>query len=85
MQHDVELEMRNGATLGIQADLNIGGKLTLKTNALLSQSGQSTISFGDNLYLASRYEISEQSQLSVGSYLYVPNNGELIISDILRA
>ena len=84
MDHNVDLEMRSGATLVIKANLTIGGKLVLKTNAVLTQSSQSMVSVGGRLYLASKYELSDQAQLTVGTYVYVPTNGELVINDTSR-
>lgn len=77
MQATVDLEMRSGATMDVQADLNIGGLLTLKTNAILTQSSQSVVSVGQRFSLAAEYNLYDQAQLLLEKGIYCPNNGRL--------
>ena len=80
MKENVDLEMRSGATMDVQADLNIGGLLTLKTNAILTQSSQSTVLVGNRLYLGADYNLYEHANLVVAHDIYCPNTCRLGIN-----
>ena len=80
MQADVDVEIRTKATLDIQADLSIGGKLKLQYSAAVTQSSQSIVSIGKMLHLAANYDLSDQARLDVGSNIYVPTSGRLAIN-----
>ena len=79
MNDNVYLELRSGATLEVSANLNIGDQLIMKTNAILSQSSNSILNVGKNLYLAAEYNIANNAALNIGLDLYMASNAKLAI------
>ena len=79
MNDNVYLELRSGATLDVSANLNVGDQLIMKTNAILSQSSNSILNVGKNLYLAAEYNIDNIANLNIGLDLYMASNAKLTI------
>jgi len=79
MIDDVYLEMRSGATLDVTANLNIGDQLIVKTSAALTQSSNSILTVGKDLYLAAMYSIADTARLSIGLNLFMASNARLSI------